>query len=166
MAPPRTPTVAAASACSPRSPPRSSRFIEGPPTTFPLFSESHPSDPTSYPVPPTSSNALLFSILSEQDAAESRRKHQHTDSSASSESLPSSFGSSSSGLRTEEYVPIEGRRSINFGSGEARRSIDGWVKGVTGEDRVGVEYGLKKFKGRLRALTGSRNEDVKPYEGT
>jgi len=63
-------------------------------------------------------------------------------------------------------VPIEGRRSINFGSGEARRSIDGWVKGVIGEDRVGVEHGLKKFKGRLRALTGGRNGDVKPYEGT
>lgn len=50
----------------------------------------------------------------------------------------------------------EGRRSINFGR-----------KSLSLDDRpMDMGEKVKGFKGRLRALTGGRGADVKPYPGT
>jgi hypothetical protein len=91
-----------------------------------------------------------------EDAIE-RRKHQHRDSKSSVESFASTSPSKSP---TAEFVlpkEKEGRRSINFG----RSSLDERPK--PGE--IDAEGVVRKFKGRLRALTGA-SKDAKPYSGT
>lgn len=57
-----------------------------------------------------------------------------------------------------------GRRSINFGGGseEVRRSLDERPREVV----EGVEGLALKVKGRLRALTGGKERNAKPYPGT
>ncbi len=57
-----------------------------------------------------------------------------------------------------------GRRSITFGRGgeDVRTSLDERPREVV----EGVEGLAMKVKGRLRALTGSRERNAKPYPGT
>lgn len=137
---------------SPTRPRRPSRFIEGSAVTRPEILQRTPT-----------SNELFFTILSEMDAIEGRKRgHLHRNSSSSVASFASSSGSpsTSSALPKEK----EGRRSINFG----RRSLDmrpreevGYAQGETEAEKL-----AKKFKGRLRAWTSGKERAVKPYPGT
>lgn len=91
-------------------------------------------------------NEHFKTILAMEDAMQQRR-NQHRDSNSSVESLASS---SSNSLPREK----EGRRSITFGQSERPKSGE-----VDGEGLA------RKFKGRLRALTGG-NREAEPYPGT
>ncbi|KAL2068791.1 hypothetical protein VTL71DRAFT_15129 [Oculimacula yallundae] len=157
---------------SPSQPRRASRFTEGSPLTGAQLTQQ------------TSDNSFLLSILSQMDEHEASRREQNkqrSESNASTESFTFTFtgrsrrdtGSSSGGSNggsSNGSSPVQGeftvlkervgRRSITFG----RRSLDERPKEIEG---AGVGEGLKGiFKGRLRALTGGRERNVKPYEGT
>lgn len=83
--------------------------------------------------------------------------HNHRISNSSSTSSVESFGSSSPDKEREFAGVKEGRRSITFGRKSLtldERPID------TAAER------MRGFKGRLRAFTGGRSGDVKPYPGT
>jgi hypothetical protein len=134
-------------------PRRLSKFTEGSELTRPELLQRTPT-----------SNSHFFTILSEMDAHEARRRsptspetHQHHRNSNSNSSVESfSSGSSPDKEREREFerAAKEGRRSINFG----RKSLD---------ERPGeVGEKVRGFKGRLRALTAGRGGDVKPYPGT
>lgn len=137
---------------SPTRPLRPSRFIEGSAATRPEILRRTPT-----------SNELFFTILSEMDAIEGRKRgHSYRNSSSSVDSFTSSSGVPPvpSALPKEK----EGRRSINFG----RRSLDmrpreevGYAHGETEAERL-----AKKLKVRLRAWTGGKENAVKPYPGT
>jgi hypothetical protein len=100
------------------------------------------------------------------------RKHQHRGSSSSADSLtsPHSGGTHAPQIKRnmEPLSPIEkpkeGRRSINFG----RRSLDLGPHFTPQEESEGnnKEKLTRKFKGRLRALTGGRERNVESYPGT
>ncbi|KAE8453546.1 hypothetical protein EG329_010407 [Mollisiaceae sp. DMI_Dod_QoI] len=144
-------TIPSTTATIPRTHPRrESRFTEGSEVTRPDML-SHPS---------SSNTTLLITILSQMDEHESaRRKRERGASNSSVESFVSSTGIASVG-----NSPKEGRRSVTFG----RRSLDGREDFRDARDGVdGLGVGLaSKVKGRLRALTGERRKDVKPYPGT
>ncbi|TVY84529.1 hypothetical protein LSUE1_G000618 [Lachnellula suecica] len=129
---------------------RSSKFIEGSALTGPELLQRTPT-----------SNEHFMTILAMEDAME-QQKRQHRGSHSSVES----FASNTSPTRspTNDFSPRkekEGRRSINFG----RSSMDERPKGLAfGE--IDAEKVVKKFKGRLRALTGGNARDVKPNPGT
>jgi hypothetical protein len=137
-------------------PRRASKFTEGSPLTGPDILQRSPT-----------SNQLFNNILSEMDEFDKKRKHR--DSNTSMESLASSSGSNSStshpqhtSIEKELSSPKEGRRSITFGR-PSRRSLEERprVQAIDGEGHLG-----SKIKGRLRALTGGKDREVKPYEGT
>ena len=137
-------------------PHRESKFTEGSPLTGPEILQRSPT-----------SNQLFNNILSEMDEFDKKRKHR--DSNTSVESLASSSGSNSSishpqktSIEKEFSSPKEGRRSITFGR-PSRRSFEDRprVQAIDGEGHLG-----NKIKGRLRALTGGKDREVKPYEGT
>jgi hypothetical protein len=84
--------------------------------------------------------------------------HNHGNSNSSSTSSVESFGSSSPDKEREREFggTKEGRRSITFGR-----------KSLNLDDRpLDIGEKVRGFKGRLRALTGGRSGDVKPYPGT
>jgi len=92
--------------------------------------------------------------LAMEDAMEKQRRHKHRDSNSSVES----FSFSNASPPTSDYsMPKakEGRRSINF---DDRPKM---MQSMEDAEKV-----VKKFKGRLRALTGGSNKDVQPYPGT
>jgi hypothetical protein len=142
------------------SPVRPSKFIEGSELTRPELLALTPT-----------SNELFFTILSEMDEFESKHKrgsHRGSQSSVSSttsshshsHSHSASFTSSpTSPIQTVDrsHTVKEGRRSINFG----RKSLDDDKREAHSEEKL-----ASKFKGRLRALTGGKDRDVKPYSGT
>jgi len=132
-------------------PRRTSRFTEGTPLTLPDMQQQSPT-----------SIEHFRSMLSEMDDYE--KKHRHRGSNSSVESLATTNGASlrklSAGM---EFVPKEASRNINFGTGSnevLRRSMD------ERPSVVDIEQKLSKFKGRLRALTGGRDKDMKSYPGT
>jgi hypothetical protein len=97
------------------------------------------------------------------------KKRKHRDSNTSVESLASSSGSNSSRSHPQDASierrlsnPKEGRRSVTFGR-PGRLSLEErlMVQPTDGERHLG-----SKIKGRLRALTGGKDREVKPYEGT
>ncbi|TVY31021.1 hypothetical protein LHYA1_G000242 [Lachnellula hyalina] len=127
-----------------RNPKRSSKFVEGSALAGPDLLQRTPT-----------SLEHLQTILAMEDAME-KHKRQHRNSQSSVESL----ASSPSGSPTSEFsMPKEkeGIRSINFG----RSSMDERPK--LGE--VDAEGVVRKFKGRLRALTGGSSH-VRPHPGT
>lgn len=140
------------------SPIRPSKFIEGSELTRPELLARTPT-----------SNELFFTILSEMDEFESKRKrgsHRGSQSSVSSTTSSHSHShsasfSSSPTLPTQtvdrSHTVKEGRRSITFG----RKSLDDDKREAHSEEKL-----ASKFKGRLRALTGGKDRDVKPYPGT
>jgi hypothetical protein len=154
--------MAAQTSSSPSSPPRLriqtrprrlSKFTEGSELTRPELLQRTPT-----------SNSHFFHILSEMDAHEAARRrsptsppsHNHRNSNSSSTSSVESFGSPSPDKEREFTGVKEGRRSINFGR-----------KSLSLEDRpMEIAEKVRGIKGRLRALTGGRNGDVKPYPGT
>lgn len=94
---------------------------------------------------------------------EKRRKRNNSNSSV--ESFSSSNGSPTSPNMQTGMKETAARRSVTFGrrSGEmVRRSLDERPR----ESGKGREMLADKVKGRLRALTGERRKDVKPYPGT
>jgi hypothetical protein len=94
-------------------------------------------------------------ILAMEDAMERQRRHKHRDSNSSVES----FSSSNASPPTSGFsMPKEkdARRSINF---DERPKMMQFMEND-------AEKVVKKFKGRLRALTGGSNRDVQPYPGT
>jgi hypothetical protein len=135
---------------------RPSKFIEGSPVTRPDLLQRTPT-----------SDELFHTILAEMDRCE-ERKHQHRGSSSSADSLtsPHSGGTHAPQIKRnmESPSPIEkpkeGRRSINFG----RRSLD--LTPQEESEGNNKEKLTRKFKGRLRALTGGRERNVEPYPGT
>lgn len=145
-------------------PRRLSKFTEGSELTRPELLQRTPT-----------SNSHFFHILSEMDAHEARKhsptsppnqipshphqqhRHSHRNSNSSSTSSVESFGRRSldkERLGEREFGAKEGRRSITFG----RKSLDERPLDISGK--------MKGFKGRLRAFTGGRVGDVKPYPGT
>ncbi|KAE9380541.1 hypothetical protein N431DRAFT_132299 [Stipitochalara longipes BDJ] len=139
-------------------PRRMSRFTEGSELTRPELLQRTPT-----------SNSHFFHILSEMDAHEAARRRSptspptqihahhsrdHRNSNSSSTSSVDSFGSPD---KEREFSSVkEGRRSITFGR-----------KSLNLDDRpIDIAGTMKGFKGRLRALTGGRSSDVKPYPGT
>jgi hypothetical protein len=157
---------------SPTSPPRL-RLQTGRPRRLSKFTEgSELTRPELLQRTPTS-NSHFFHILSEMDAHEARKhsptsppnpipthprqQHSHRNSNSSSTSSVDSFGRRSldkERLGEMEFVAKEGRRSITFG----RKSLD--------EQPLDISGKMKGFKVRLRAFTGGRVGDVKPYPGT
>ncbi|TVY58168.1 hypothetical protein LCER1_G001378 [Lachnellula cervina] len=127
-----------------QSPKRSSKFVEGSALAGPDLLQRTPT-----------SIEHLQTILAMEDAME-RHKHQHRNSHSSIESLASSSPSRSPTSEFSMPKEKEGRRSINFG----RSSMDEQPKGDV--DAEGV---VRKFKGRLRALTGG-SLHAKPHPGT
>lgn len=135
-----------------RPPRRESRFTEG---DFNTTSDLAHSPPTQ--------NELFFTILSQMDEHEEKRRKRN-NSNSSVESFVSSNGSPTSPNMTAPKETIA-RRSVTFGrrSGElVRKSLDERPR----ETGNGREVLKDKVKGRLRALTGERRKDVKPYPGT
>jgi len=134
-------------------PRRASRFTEGTPFTLPDMHQQS-----------SSSIEHFRSMLSEMDDYE--KKHRHRGSSSSIESLTpttSPVARKSSTGNDAAAPQKEVGRSINFtaASGEGpRRSMD------ERPSLAEVEQKLIKFKGRLRALTGGRDKDIKSYPGT
>ena len=159
---------------SPSSPPRL-RLQTGRPRRLSKFTEgSELTRPELLQRTPTS-NSHFFHILSEMDAHEARKhsptsppnqipshphqqhRHSHRSSNSSSTSSVESFGRRSldkERLGEREFGAKEGRRSITFG----RKSLDERPLDISGK--------MKGFKVRLRAFTGGRVGDVKPYPGT
>jgi len=92
------------------------------------------------------------------EAAKRGSPHRHQNSNSSVESFASSSSPDKDREREREFERgmKEGRRSINFG----RKSLDEKTREVEVGEKIRV------FKGRLRALTGGRSADVKPYAGT
>jgi hypothetical protein len=136
-----------------RRPRRESRFTEGDIITS---SDLHTQSP------PTQ-NELFFTILSQMDEHEEKRRKRN-NSNSSVESFVSSNGSPTSPQMSAPKETIA-RRSVTFGrrSGElVRKSLDERPRGESN----GREALADKVKGRLRALTGERRKDVKPYPGT
>ncbi|TVY92676.1 hypothetical protein LAWI1_G002363 [Lachnellula willkommii] len=129
-----------------QSPKRSSRFVEGSAFAGPDLLQRTPT-----------SNEHFQTILAMEDAME-RSKHQHRNSHSSVESLAPSSPSKSPASEFLMPKEKEGTRSINFG----RRSMDERPK----LRDVDAEGAVRKFKGRLRALTGGSAPHVKPYPGT
>jgi len=109
------------------------------------------------------SNSHFFTILSEMDAHEARRRsptspetHQHhctSNSNSSVESFSSGSWPDKEGEREFEKVVKEGKRCISFG----RKSLD--------ERPSEMGEMIRGFKRRLRALTAGRGGDVKPFSG-
>jgi hypothetical protein len=129
-------------------PRRLSKFTEGSELTRPELLQRTPT-----------SNSFFFTILSEMDAHEARRRsptspHKHRNSNSSVES----FASSPDKEREFERDAKEGRRSITFG----RKSLDERPREMVSE--IGEK--VRGIKGRLRALTVGKTGDVKPYAGT
>ncbi|TVY42100.1 hypothetical protein LSUB1_G002076 [Lachnellula subtilissima] len=127
-----------------RNPKRSSKFVEGSALAGPDLLQRTPT-----------SLEHLQTILAMEDAME-KHKRQHRNSHSSVESLASS---SSRSPISEFSMPKEkeGIRSINFG----RSSMDECPK----PGDVDAEGVVRKFKGRLRALTGGSSH-VRPHPGT
>jgi hypothetical protein len=125
------------------------------------------------------SNELFFTILSEMDEHERRRKRGGSNSSV--ESFTSSNMSPNSPTMKESLREGGSRKSITFArrseDGNGRRSLDERPKGeMFGLSGLGHGHGhgngrealVGKVKGRLRALTGERRRDtnIKPYPET
>jgi hypothetical protein len=132
-------------------PRRTSRFTEGTPFTLPDMQQQ------------SSTTIEHFrSMLSEMDDYE--KKHRHRESNSSVESFATSNGSSPRKMSAgADFAPKEGNRSIIFGRGSndiIRRSMD------ERPSSIDIDQKLSKFKGRLRALTGGREKDMKAYPGT
>jgi len=128
-----------------QSPKRSSKFVEGSALAGPDLLQRTPT-----------SLEHLQTILAMEDAME-RVKHQHRNSHSSVESLASSSLSRSPASDFSMPKEKEGIRSINFG----RSSMEERPK-IGDVDADGV---VRKFKGRLRALTGGSSH-VRPHPGT
>ncbi|KAL5317554.1 hypothetical protein ACEPPN_014649 [Leptodophora sp. 'Broadleaf-Isolate-01'] len=155
-----SPTPSIATITPKTRPRRQSRFTEGSPLTGAELAQQ------------TSDNDFLLTILSQMDEHEKRK--QRSESNASTESFTFTgrsrrgTGSSNGGGSPVqgEFVMKErvGRRSITFGrrSDDVRRSLDERPK----EFSENVEGLAMKVKGRLRALTGGKERNVKPYPGT
>src|SRR6187402_919449 len=136
-------------------PRRESKFTEGSPLTGPDLLQQTPT-----------SNDFFFTILSQMDEHERRRKHRDSNSSVESFAISNrSHLSGPNGGGEHEFVPKQGRRSITFGSRSAdlvRRSLDDRPREHAGLE--GVEALANKVKGRLRALTNGkeRERNAKP----
>ncbi|PMD35540.1 hypothetical protein L207DRAFT_516491 [Hyaloscypha variabilis F] len=142
-------------------PRRMSRFTEGTELTRPELLQRTPT-----------SNSHFFHILSEMDAHEAARRRSPTSPPTQIPSHPHQYGrvhrnSNSSSTSSVDIFGSPDKEREFTGVKEGRRSITFGRKSLNLDDRpIDIAGTVKGFKGRLRALTGGRTNDVKPYPGT